>query len=84
MASKFSDWSALGDEDESRKPKLKRDKNGIMRQVGLRYEFDCPECDANNPYDDGFTDGAELRCNYCGQDFKVQVLDEKRLKFKAI
>ena len=36
-------------------------------------EFDCPVCDANNPYDDGFTDGDEIRCFYCGCGFKVRI-----------
>ena len=79
---RYGDWSSMED-DESKKPKFKRDKLGIMRQVGLRYEFDCPECDANNTYDDGFTDGTEVRCNYCGQDFLVHEVGEK-LKFKAL
>lgn len=72
----------MDDEDESKKPKFKRDKNGMMRQVGLRYEFDCPECDANNPHDDGFKGGDEIRCNYCGQDYLVVELGDNRFKFK--
>ena len=32
-----------------------------------RTEFDCPECDANNPTET-FGDGAELTCNYCGSE----------------
>lgn len=38
---------------------------------GKWYEFDCPECNANNPMDDGFKVGAEIICHYCGQEFKV-------------
>ena len=49
-----------------------------------RYkEFDCPECSANNPMDDGFTHGDEIRCLYCGLLFKVSV-SEGKLKLKEI
>ena len=34
-------------------------------------EFDCPSCDANNPWDDGFSVGSEIRCHYCGCDYEV-------------
>ena len=47
-------------------------------------DFDCPDCAANNPYDDGFGDGDEIRCYYCGQEFRVQVSDSGRLKLKAL
>ncbi|HEX9241239.1 MAG TPA: hypothetical protein VF875_02230 [Anaeromyxobacter sp.] len=45
-------------------------------------DFDCPECSANNPYDDGIGDGDEVRCFYCGLEFKVQVTDSGRLRLK--
>jgi hypothetical protein len=47
-------------------------------------DFDCPDCAANNPYDDGFGDGEEVRCFYCGQDFRAQVTDAGRLKLRAV
>ncbi len=47
-------------------------------------DFDCPDCAANNPYDDGFGDGEEVRCYYCGQEFQVKVTDEGRLKLRAL
>ena len=47
-------------------------------------DFDCPDCDANNPYDDGFGDGDEIRCYYCGQEFRAQVADSGRLRLKAL
>jgi hypothetical protein len=47
-------------------------------------DFDCPDCAANNPYDDGFGDGDEVRCYYCGQEFGVRVSDEGRLKLRAL
>ena len=46
------------------------------KEAGKRFtDFDCPTCDANNPYDDGFGDGDEVRCYYCGADFRVKVSD---------
>lgn len=45
-------------------------------------EFDCPECSANNPYDDGFGHGDEVICNYCGEQFKANVNDDGRLRLK--
>jgi DNA-directed RNA polymerase subunit RPC12/RpoP len=80
-----NDWAGLiEDEDEARKPTFKRDKHGVKRQLDLKYEFDCPECSANNPYDEGFKDGSEIRCHYCAQAFLVQILDESRMKLKPI
>jgi len=52
---------------------------GRRRRFG---DFDCPDCNANNPYDDGFGDGDEIRCYYCGQEFGVQVSDEGRLRLR--
>lgn len=46
-------------------------------------DFDCPECSANNPWDDGFGDGDEIRCYYCGEEFKVVVTDGGRLKLRV-
>ncbi|MBM7114965.1 hypothetical protein [Archangium primigenium] len=49
-----------------------------------RRDFDCPECNANNPLDDALTDGQELHCNYCGCEFLVKVGDNGRFKFREI
>ncbi|MBI1948278.1 MAG: hypothetical protein HYS27_21500 [Deltaproteobacteria bacterium] len=49
----------------------------------LRYEFECPECNAHNPYHDGFALGSEVLCFYCGQEFKVAESDGK-WKFKPV
>ncbi|ACG72582.1 conserved hypothetical protein [Anaeromyxobacter sp. K] len=52
---------------------------------GRRFQdFDCPDCSANNPYDDGFGDGDEVRCFYCGQDFAVVVTEAGRLRLKTL
>ena len=47
-------------------------------------DFDCPACDANNPWDDGFKSGDDVRCFYCGLAFKVHVGDDNRPKFKEV
>ena len=47
-----------------------------------RKEFDCPDCNANNPVDYG--DGDEVRCNYCGTEYKVIISDEGRVKFREV
>lgn len=82
MPREFSAEDFLQEEESAKKPQFKRDKQGFMRQVGLRYEFDCPECDANNPWDEGFGDNSEVRCHYCGQDYRVTVAENGKLKFK--
>jgi DNA-directed RNA polymerase subunit RPC12/RpoP len=45
-------------------------------------EFDCPECNANNPVPDRFKGGDEVNCNYCGTTFMVKVRDNGRLKLR--
>ena len=44
-------------------------------KVKIFTEFDCPVCDANNPWDEGFKHGDEIRCHYCGADFKVKAYE---------
>jgi hypothetical protein len=66
-----------GDDDDER-------SDGSEAGRRRRFQdFDCPDCSANNPYDDAFGDGDEIRCYYCGQEFKVTVSEEGRLKLKA-
>jgi hypothetical protein len=55
------------------------DRRGPPRQT----EFDCPECNANNPVDDGFVEGEDLRCFYCGAEIKV-VVQHGRMKLKLV
>ena len=67
---------AYDDEDEKQPEALGADR---------RFkDFDCPECSANNPWDDGIGNGDEIRCYYCGQEFLAQVTDEGRLKLRAV
>lgn len=46
-------------------------------------EFDCPECNANNPYDDGFGNKDVVLCNYCGQEFEAEVNEDGRLRLSV-
>ena len=46
------------------------------------FEFDCPECDANNPYPDGFENGDEVFCYYCGNSFIAVIDEEGNLRLK--
>lgn len=60
------------------------DKEMSQLSAGRRWkEFDCPECNANNPVDDTFGDEDEVQCHYCGSEFKARVSDEGRLKLKS-
>lgn len=54
-------------------------KEGKQRRFS---EFDCPECNANNPSGDAFGHGDEVLCNYCGEEFKATVDDEGRLRLR--
>jgi hypothetical protein len=65
-------------DDEEKKGSGEADSSRIFK------DFDCPDCSANNPYDDGFGDGDEVRCYYCGQEYRAQVNDSGRLKLKAV
>ena len=58
------------------------DKKAASRE-GKRFEFECPECSAVNPYPDGFESGTEVQCYYCGQEFKA-VHADGRWKYKAV
>lgn len=50
---------------------------------GKWREFECPGCDAHNPYDGGFGIGDEVLCYYCGIHFKV-VERDGRFKLKEV
>jgi transcription elongation factor Elf1 len=47
-------------------------------------EFDCPECNANNPYDDGIAPGDEVRCYYCGSEFEVELTEAGKWRFRSL
>ncbi len=47
-------------------------------------DFDCPVCNANNPYDEPFGDGDEIRCFYCGQEYRVRQVGARRFKLREV
>lgn len=54
-------------------------------EKGIKFfEFDCPVCNANNPYPDGFCPGEEIRCYYCGTEFAVRLSEEGKLKLREL
>ena len=55
------------------------ERDGVRRNIRY-FEFDCPLCDANNPYDEGFKAGEEVLCYYCGTTFRVRSSSEGELK----
>jgi transcription elongation factor Elf1 len=58
---------------------------GEERGRARRFDdFDCPDCSANNPYDEAFGNGDEVRCYYCGQEFKAEVNDSGRLRLRPL
>lgn len=59
------------------------DQKKIKAEGNLLKEFECPGCNAHNPCDERVPSrGLELRCHYCGVEYKVTVSDEGRFKFK--
>jgi hypothetical protein len=61
------------DEEEEREDKRRR-----------FAEFDCPSCNANNPYDEPFGDGDHVRCFYCGEEFAVTVTGGNHLRLREV
>lgn len=62
------------------------DDEPVKKQAGGRrlFEFDCPECNANNPWPDGFRHKEDIFCHYCGTSFEARLSDEGKLKLKAL
>jgi transcription elongation factor Elf1 len=48
------------------------------------FEFECPDCNAHNPWGDGFKVKEEISCHYCGTAFEVRLSDSGKLKFKSL
>ncbi|MFT3707303.1 MAG: hypothetical protein QM817_06515 [Archangium sp.] len=53
-------------------------------KVKKLFEFDCPSCNANNPWPDGFKDKDEVNCHYCGTTLEARFTDEGKLKFREL
>jgi DNA-directed RNA polymerase subunit RPC12/RpoP len=47
-------------------------------------EFDCPECSAHNPWDEGFQVGDQLFCNWCGGVLIVKRVVDDPTRFKIV
>ncbi len=61
------------------------DKADRTSGVNSRFkEFDCPSCNANNPYEEPFGDGDEIRCFYCGDEFQVRVTGAGRFRLREV
>ncbi|MCC6809018.1 MAG: hypothetical protein IT381_16440 [Deltaproteobacteria bacterium] len=45
-------------------------------------EYECPECSAHNPMDDGLYAGDEVHCFYCGIPL-IATVHEGRLRMKT-
>ena len=65
------------DDDDEKAPKLKPGQT-------LFFEFDCPQCNANNPWPDGFKHKEEISCHYCGSSWEARISDEGKLKLKEM
>lgn len=65
------------DEEEEAKEAL-AESGGVK---GLK-DWDCPSCNANNPSDEIASNNDEIRCNYCGTEYRVVINDEGRVKLK--
>ncbi len=63
-------------------PDDERDGRGEPRVTFA--DFDCPVCNANNPYDEPFGDGDEVRCFYCGQEFEVRQAGARRFRLREV
>ena len=49
----------------------------------LLKEFECPGCNAHNPCDEKISKrGVEIRCHYCGVEFKFTLDETGRVKIK--
>ena len=63
------------------------DDEGAFREGGRgrRFtDFDCPECNANNPRDEPFGDGDEILCYYCGAELRARVNEDGRLRLLQV
>ncbi len=63
------------EDDDEKKPEGGKKKH---------FEFECPSCNAHNPWNDGFVAGDEIMCHYCGTSFEARATDDGRLKLKEV
>jgi len=60
------------------------EEDGEGEGGSVKKDFDCPLCSANNPYDDGIKIGDEIRCFYCGAEFKAELKQDGKWRFREI
>lgn len=60
------------------------DEKGTAGPAKKFFEFDCPSCNANNPWPDGFVDREEINCHYCGTSYQARISDEGKLKLREM
>jgi hypothetical protein len=73
------------DEDEEYRNEGQNEESDKSLGPRRRFkDFDCPDCNANNPWDETFGNGDEIRCFYCGQEFGAVVNEEGRLRLRSL
>jgi len=60
------------------------DEDKAMDKKRSVKEWDCPDCNANNPAGEPIFEGDEIRCNYCGEEYKVLFTEGGKLKLKGL
>jgi transcription elongation factor Elf1 len=60
------------------------DEKELKPKKQVYFEFDCPVCNANNPWPDGFVVKEEILCHYCGTSFEARVNESGKLKLKEM
>ena len=60
-----------------------RTQAASMPQIPVHH-YDCPSCNANNPWPDGLHEADEVHCHYCGTSYVVRISDGGKLKLKEL
>jgi transcription elongation factor Elf1 len=60
------------------------DEKSAAPKKAMWFEFDCPTCNANNPWPDGFKEREEVNCHYCGTSFEARLSSDNKLKLREI
>ncbi len=71
----MANYGSYDDDDDGQKGPPKAQK---------WVEFDCPSCNANNPWADGFKEKEEVYCHYCGTNYEARVSSEGKLKLREL
>lgn len=71
----MSNYGSWDDDDDAKKADPKNAKF---------FEFDCPNCNANNPWADGFKEKEEVYCHYCGTNYEARLNVDGKLKLREL